>query len=1032
MECQTVFRINDNGVGPELLTQVFLERGWVEYDEEHHGEHGWHLWWRTTRFRTSEYSGLLPWQRINHFPSCGAITRKDALCRNFRKMRIVHGQNVYSFSPQAYNLPNDYTKFVSEYATLRNQTSKRQTGRDNSGGLAGKAHDNRRNPQLSQGQTNQPQETPTPLMWICKPAESSRGRGIFIFQDLSELQYDCNAVVQQYISDPLLIGGYKFDIRVYVAVPSFSPLQIYIHEEGLVRFSTEKYDLDRPDNVFAHLTNTSINKFSPGYTTDKEEVGHGCKWTISQLRRYFLQNSINDGPLWHKVTNIIILTMLMQAPSAPKIPNCFELYGFDILVDSQLKPWLLEVNVGPALSSDCQADLLAKKSMLHDLLDLVFVDPAAGDTNLPEGGGGVGGLNLGRDFTMYEDLPKSAALSQGFDSQGAGGVSRTLTGLGSLENLTDRTLTSLHSPLRSHRSSTTNKATRHNLSPISRPSDSVQSFDNNSTTDRRYSDSGALQKSTIINVSNNNNFQQHHNPRLRDEGLKNSDRRRSLRADSPYGGRKIRGDSPYRRRSLRILTPVNVKSNNRNELYHADAGIRGAISGVSPPPAVANDVRYGEPSLRKIGLENDAKNFLGERNLDNIQFNSVQNSSAEKGYGSNDILPAASDKTVRDCQVNENCIQTAESKTSNTSDSGISSLSLSSGENSQVPAVATPIHSKQRTEIGQSEHQTQDSTEDASHRVGADLIRRLSELPAKSELEKEHLVYAREASVGAENEAGEADGMDLRPVMVHGNMKRRGMRRLLVPSLDRSISRSSPNNDNSYNHKLSTNSVHKITNSNNSSVSAPSLQRRAQGGSNSSLNTVASLGKGSTGTKMPADARHNVKVGNSLNNMSARTTASTAASTASSNSVSRRQSQRQLQQRQTHYAHPADERQARMYAIPRNFSRTEAARFPHSYHHGRHPYVDSNNNNHPVITPRKASKKVGRLFLVFPFSEATQKLTHGKLDPKLVIKEIQKHLRENIKHSSISIEHDVAKERRGENAEPYIWAPLKSSDNFDF
>ncbi|RUS73200.1 hypothetical protein EGW08_019046 [Elysia chlorotica] len=323
VERQKVFRVNDNGEGPELLIQVFLERGWVEYDEQHHGNNGWHLWWRTSRFRTSEYSGLLPWQRINHFPNCGAITRKDALCRNFRKMRIVHGPSVYSFSPQAYNLPNDYTKFVSEYAKLQSQTLQ-----------------------------------PAPLMWICKPAESSRGRGIFIFQHLSELQYDCNAVVQQYITDPLLIGGYKFDIRVYVAVQSFSPLQVYVYEEGLVRFGTEKYDLQRTDNIFAHLTNTSINKFRVNSAI-------------------ILQNNIDDAQLWQKITNIIILTMLIQAPSAPMISNCFELYGFDILIDSHLRPWLLEVNLGPALSSDCQADLLAKKSMLHDLLDMVSAEPGA-------------------------------------------------------------------------------------------------------------------------------------------------------------------------------------------------------------------------------------------------------------------------------------------------------------------------------------------------------------------------------------------------------------------------------------------------------------------------------------------------------------------------------------------------------------------------------------------------------------------------------------------------------------------------------
>lgn len=330
-----VFRINDHGQGPEVLRQVFLERGWIEFDEDLQDDYDWNIWWRTSRFRNCDYDNIQKWQRLNHYPKSTGITKKDCLARNLKRMKGVHGAGVYNFCPMTFNLPNDYTRFVAEYSKLKQK----------------------------QGDKT--------MYWICKPADMSRGRGIFLFSDISDLQYDCNAVLQRYISNPLLIGGYKFDVRIYVAVPSFHPLTIYIYEEGIARFGTEKFDLSALKNVFSHLTNTSINKHSPAYTTDKERIGPGCKWTLTQLRYYFHQNHIDDNVLWIRIMNLIILTVLVQAPQVPKMENCFELYGFDVLIDENLKPWLLEVNFSPSLSSDCQTDIVVKKPLLHDLMDLM-------------------------------------------------------------------------------------------------------------------------------------------------------------------------------------------------------------------------------------------------------------------------------------------------------------------------------------------------------------------------------------------------------------------------------------------------------------------------------------------------------------------------------------------------------------------------------------------------------------------------------------------------------------------------------------
>ncbi|XP_069688857.1 tubulin polyglutamylase ttll-5-like isoform X2 [Periplaneta americana] len=236
-------------------------------------------------------------------------------------------------SPVGYNLPLEYTKLVAEFS--------RQ----------GKSDSN--------------------AVWICKPVGQSQGRGIFLFKELGDLCYDSNAIVQRYIQNPLLIGGYKFDLRLYVCIPSYHPLTVYLYREGLARFSTDKFSMADLTNPFCHLTNSSLNKWGPGYNEKKERVGAGCKWSLKQLRRYFHQAKISDWLLWQRVSSLIVLTVVSQLSGIPSTANCFEFYGFDVLIDSSLRPWLLEVNLSPALGNDCDIDPIVKKPMLHDMFDLL-------------------------------------------------------------------------------------------------------------------------------------------------------------------------------------------------------------------------------------------------------------------------------------------------------------------------------------------------------------------------------------------------------------------------------------------------------------------------------------------------------------------------------------------------------------------------------------------------------------------------------------------------------------------------------------
>ena len=107
-------------------------------------------------------------------------------------------------------------------------------------------------------------------MWILKPVASSQGKGIRVVRSADEVEPNEHFVVSRsrvpsppclpvsmfffvfaaglepsnhdhrYISNPYLVEGLKFDLRIYVAVTSYLPLRVYIYKEGLARFSTEK------------------------------------------------------------------------------------------------------------------------------------------------------------------------------------------------------------------------------------------------------------------------------------------------------------------------------------------------------------------------------------------------------------------------------------------------------------------------------------------------------------------------------------------------------------------------------------------------------------------------------------------------------------------------------------------------------------------------------------------------------------------------------------------------------------------------
>nr|XP_058149032.1 tubulin polyglutamylase TTLL5 isoform X42 [Dasypus novemcinctus] len=345
-----------------LVRSILTAHG---FHEVHPSSTDYNLMWTGSHLKPFLLRTLSEAQKVNHFPRSYELTRKDRLYKNIIRMQHTHGFKAFHILPQTFLLPAEYAEFCNSYSKDRGP-------------------------------------------WIVKPVASSRGRGVYLINNPNQISLEENILVSRYINNPLLIDDFKFDVRLYVLVTSYDPLVIYLYEEGLARFATVRYDQGAKNirNQFMHLTNYSVNKKSGDYVScdDPEVEDYGNKWSMSAMLRYLKQEGRDTTALMAHVEDLIIKTIISAELAiatacktfVPHRSSCFELYGFDVLIDSTLKPWLLEVNLSPSLAcckpkkidleqktkplkNDAPLDLKIKASMISDMFTVVgFVcqDPA--------------------------------------------------------------------------------------------------------------------------------------------------------------------------------------------------------------------------------------------------------------------------------------------------------------------------------------------------------------------------------------------------------------------------------------------------------------------------------------------------------------------------------------------------------------------------------------------------------------------------------------------------------------------------------
>ncbi|KAH7945049.1 hypothetical protein HPB49_005632 [Dermacentor silvarum] len=254
-----------------IVRNAFAKRNWTKVEPHQ----DWNIYWTSvanarclmapdSNIRLSEN------QRVNHFPTHYELTRKDLLARHMQRYQRQRSKAQRddppppAIVPSTYVLPRDYNMFVDEYKRAGGLWIVKPCGKG----------------------------TSSPFIFVKGYKKlNSQGIGIKLVDRPSQVKSLINSwesqgnrephVLCRYVDPPLLVGGRKFDLRLYVLVTSFQPVRAFLYRKGFCRFCQLHYRTKGLDNPFVHLTNVSVQRHGGRYNQS-----HGGKWSLSSLEMF--------------------------------------------------------------------------------------------------------------------------------------------------------------------------------------------------------------------------------------------------------------------------------------------------------------------------------------------------------------------------------------------------------------------------------------------------------------------------------------------------------------------------------------------------------------------------------------------------------------------------------------------------------------------------------------------------------------------------------------------------------------------------
>jgi len=271
-------------------------------------------------------------------------------------------------------------------------------------------------------------------MWLLKPGGwSNRGCDIAIYNSAEDVEehlsnntpkksqdsadFPSSWVVQKYIESPLLIHGRKFDMRSYCLVtqePSGGAFTVFFYEDAYLRTTSALYTTKSLDKM-AHLNNDAVQNQGADY--GKYEPAN--KMSLDDFQRYLdkYDNAAGAAVVREKIVPQMRSLMadavrsVLPVLNPRQIDHCFEVFGFDFMVDANYRVWLIEVNTNPCLElcNTYLAYLIPK--MLDEAMQLTVDRFFSDDSGQPHEIKANRGRNIGWTQIFNSDKDADADVS---------------------------------------------------------------------------------------------------------------------------------------------------------------------------------------------------------------------------------------------------------------------------------------------------------------------------------------------------------------------------------------------------------------------------------------------------------------------------------------------------------------------------------------------------------------------------------------------------------------------------------------------